>query len=164
MCIWLSNFFKFTGSNWLYHFIIIIFVCVCCSRRSLKYLVTIYVSGLRVLELSHLSGCECEASRARWGRCSLQFSVQTVHHKEEVDLKHCNTEHLKLQSAETFGHIMQVLVHQSHWHTSKYCETLIFYFNVCFRDFGPVYVWSIRLNNHFSRRLLSSGKWHRVVW
>jgi hypothetical protein len=68
--------------------------------------VTSYVSGRRVLDVSNLSVCECDDSRAMWGRCSLQFSVQTVHHEDEVDLKHCNTEHLELESAETFAHIM----------------------------------------------------------
>ena len=29
-----------------------------------------------------------------WRCCTLQFPVQTVHHKQEVGIKHCKTKHM----------------------------------------------------------------------
>jgi hypothetical protein len=74
-------------------------------KRVVVSFVRINVNGLLVLEVSDPSVCVCEASRAVYGRCSLQFSEQTVHHKEKVDLKNCKAEHLELESNETFEEI-----------------------------------------------------------
>jgi len=47
-----------------------------------------------VVKFSFLLGIiQPNSSDIVWWCCSPQFSVQTVHHKQEVGLKHCKTEH-----------------------------------------------------------------------
>ena len=125
----------------------------------------IYTSGRLSLALEANNGCNIfylqsiiqpNSSGIICWRCSLQLSVQTVHHKQEVGLKHCKTEHLvrskltlynKWCASNVVTHIKSCWTYK-HSHDQRYCLVL------CFVDRASGYI-KLKKNQPDAHFLLS---------